>query len=508
MDAIPLPSRWSRLIWGIAMGTAVGCGEEQPAVQDVPAGAAAIDGTDGKVVSAGDAAADVAPAGDCPATPCPGDHWCSAGVCKARPTEAAASKARASCGFGAGARVEETVGREHPVGKAIPIDTFVLVMMENRSFDHYFGAAKAFGLDVNGHPPGAANPNDKGEPVPIYHEATACIHDVGHSWNASHRQWNGGKNDGFWLTNHNAKADGSRALGYFDGSDLTFYYGVAKAFGLSDAHHCSLLGPTWVNRMFYVAGTSWGLVVNNVPPAAVMAANQKAHILAQLDAAGVDWRIYQSAGTVFLLFADWLGQPKALERVRTVEEFHLDAAAGKLPAVSFVEPDYLAGGAARNDEHPPGTPWQGEQFVHGVLTSLMKSPQWPNAAYVQTYDEHGGFYDHAPPPAACPPDGYAPRTGPKDEPGTFDRLGFRVPFLVASPWSKAGHVSHVVTDNTAPMRLVQARFGLPALTARDANAWPLFDFFDFSKRTYATPPALPAPKPMTAEIAACRKKFP
>ncbi|MSP93462.1 MAG: hypothetical protein EXR79_17000 [Myxococcales bacterium] len=483
------------------------CGEDPVGAidADLATAGAAQDGTGAAAGSAGDMETAAAP---CPATPCPADQWCNAGGCNVRPTESEAAKARASCGFGPGARVEETVGREHPTGKAIPIDTFVLVMMENRSFDHYFGAGKAFGLDVNGHPPGASNPNDKGEAVPVYHEVTACIHDVAHNWNAAHRQYNGGKNDGFWLTNHSAKADGSRALGYFDGSDLTFYYGVAKAFGLSDSHHSSLLGPTWVNRMFYVAGTSWGLVANNVPPPAVMAANQQKHILAQLDAAGVDWRIYQSAGTVFLLFAEWLGKPESMERLRTIEQFHQDAAAGKLPAVSFVEPDYLAGGAARNDEHPPATPWQGEQFVHSVLTSLMKSPQWPNAAYIQTYDEHGGFYDHAPPPPTCPPDGYAPRIGPQDEPGKFDRMGFRVPLLVASPWSKPDYVSHVATDNTAPLRLVQARFGLPALTARDANMWPLFDFFDFSKRSFATPPPLPAPKPMTAEIAACRKKFP
>jgi phospholipase C len=442
------------------------------------------------------------------ACPCKAGEFCKDGQCKPRVPEAEAAKSRKSCVFGKGTLAAESVGKEHPVGKDLPIDTFVLVMMENRSFDHYFGAGPKFGLAVAGHPQNASNPNDKGEAVPIYHEATGCIHDVAHSWTASHKQWNGGKNDGFWLTNHSPAADGARALGYFDGSDLTFYYGLAKAFGISDAHHCSLLGPTWVNRMYYVAGTSWGLIRNEVPTKAAMAGRQQDHILAQLTKAGVDWRIYAQPLTVFLLFGDWFGEGDNASRLRGIDEYYADAKAGKLPPVSFVEPDYASSGAARQDEHPPGTPWQGEQFVHSVVTALMASPQWPRAAYIQTYDEHGGFYDHVAPPEACEPDDFPPKLEAKDSPGKFDRLGFRVPFLVASPWSRPGYVSHTTTDNTSPIRLVQARFNLPALTRRDANAWPLYDFFEFSKPQMLVPPKLPEPKPMATEIAACKKKWP
>ena len=467
---------------------------------------AALDAVAAKDVAAADAAIDAGPA-SCADKPCAADQWCEpvSKFCQPRGTEADLAQSRLGCTFGKGDPATRTIGKEYPLGDQIPIDHFVLTMMENRSFDHYFGAGKAAGLDVDGIPAGATNPDANGNPIAAFHTDAGCINDVAHGWTASHKQYHEGKNDGFVVTNNPA---GERAMGYFDSSDLLYYYSVAKVFGISDHHHCSVLGPTWVNRLFYVSATSFGRTFNAAPPAGTMAEHFNDQILAQLDEAGVDWRVYASDLTVFLIYGQYVTQPKNLDRMRTIDDYFADAKAGTLPPVAFVEATFSVKGGSRNDEHPPGTPWQGEHFSQSVLKALMESPNWPRSAFIQTYDEHGGFYDHVAPPAACKPDDIEPILQPTDMAGQFDRLGFRVPLMVASPWSKPGYVSHTTTDNTSIIRLLQARFGLGALTHRDANAWPLLDFFDFSKPALLTPPTLAAPKAATDEIAACVKKFP
>ena len=455
-------------------------------------------------VAAADVPVDAGPE-SCADQPCAGDTWCEpvSHFCQPRVPEAQAASDRLSCTFGKGDTALRTIGQEYPLGAKIPIDHFVLVMMENRSFDHYFGAGKAAGLDVEGPPADASNPDGKGNNIKVFHETQGCIADVHHDWTSVHTQLNGGKMDGFVASNN---PGGERAMGYFDGSDLPFYYAVAKAFGIGDHHHCSVPGPTWVNRLYYVSATSFGRTNNAAPPSDVMATHFDDQILGQLSKAGVDWKVYASDLTVFFIFGQFYVDH--MDQMKTLDDYFADAKAGTLPSVAFVEPTFSVKGASRNDEHPPGTPWQGQQFAHSVLTALMASPNWPKSAYIQTYDEHGGFYDHVVPPPACEPDDYLPIMTPPDPTAKFNQYGIRVPLLVASPWSKPGYVSHTVSDNTSMIRLVQARFGLGALTHRDANAWPLLDFFDFSKPALLTPPTLPDPQPMAAEIAACIKQFP
>ncbi len=450
-----------------------------------------------------DIAADVSPTG-CSA--CTVSQFCApeTNTCRDRVDETTAAEQRTGCAFTAGDKADRTIGKEWPVGDAIPIKHFIIVMMENRSFDSYFGAGKQFGLDVDGFPAGASNPDATGKAVPVFHNVDACINDVAHAWTATHKQVDGGKMDGFVTTND---PNGARAMGYFDGSDLLFYYGVAKTFGISDNNHCSVQGPTWINRLFFASATSFGLTANKLPDATVMTEHANQLILAELDQAGADWRVYKTDLSEFMLYPDYISQDKNAARLLTVEDFFTDAAAGTLPAVAFVQPSFSTAGASRNDEHPPGTPYTGEQWTHKLVTALMASPNWKDSVYIQTYDEHGGFYDHAVPPAACKPDDMAPQLLASDVKAEFDAMGVRVPLLVISPWSKPGYVSHIATENTSILRLVEARFGLGAMTARDANAWPLLDFFDFSKRSFETPPAVPEPKPMTDVIAACVKKF-
>jgi len=377
-------------VWVLGFGllALLGCGTKSSETAE-----AADAGAD----SALDVVADVAVVG-CAA--CGSGQFCDpiSNTCQARDDEATAASKRSGCAFGPGDKADRTIGKEWPVGDAIPIKHFVIVMMENRSFDSYFGAGKQFGLDVDGFPEGVSNPDAKGKPVQPFHTTEACIADVAHGWSQVHKQVHGGAMDGFVTTND---PNGARAMGYFDGDDLLFYYGVAKTFGLSDNHHCSVQGPTWVNRLFAISGTSFGQVVNKAPPMAVMDAHADQLILAQLDKVGADWRVYKTDLTEFMLYPNYASQDANAARLVAIEDFFTDAAAGKLPAVSFVQPTFAKQGAGRNDEHPPGTPYSGEQFAHSVVTALMASPNWKDSVYIQIYDEHGGFYDHAVPPPAC-----------------------------------------------------------------------------------------------------------
>src|SRR5207253_8247873 len=143
------------------------------------------------------------------------------------------------------------------------------------------------------------------------------------------------------------------------------------------------------------------------------------------------------------------------------------------------------------DEHPCSNIQVGEAWVAQVTDALFKSPDWGSSALFYTYDENGGFYDHLPPPPAVVPDDIPPMLEQGDTPGAFDRYGFRVPVVVVSPYSKAHFVSHRVNDHTSILRFIEVRFGLPALTRRDAAANPMLEFFDFSHPSFATPPTLP-----------------
>src|SRR5262249_52911695 len=158
-----------------------------------------------------------------------------------------------------------------------------------------------------------------------------------------------------------------------------------------------------------------------------------------------------------------------------------DAAAGTLPQVSYVDPAFILG---EDDEHPPTNIQLGQAFIAKVLNAVMTSPAWKRTAVIVTYDEHGGYYDHVPPPPACPPDAIPPSLQPNDTQARFDRYGVRVPLVVVSPYARKHFVSHRVYDHTSILRFIETRFDLPALTARDANADPLLDLFDFKKPAF------------------------
>src|SRR5262249_5572635 len=171
-------------------------------------------------------------------------------------------------------------------------------------------------------------------------------------------------------------------------------------------------------------------------------------------------------------------------------QYFAAGAAGTLPAVAFIDARGFGTLNQESDEHPPANVQVGEKFVADVVQALMASPSWPRAALFLVYDEHGGYYDHVPPPPACVPDDIAPQLGPGDTSAAFDRYGVRVPFVVVSPYARRHFVSHLVHDHTAILRFIETRFDLPALTRRDANANPLLEFFDF-RHAHIHPPQLP-----------------
>ncbi len=416
-----------------------------------------------------------------------------------RVTDTEADEGRAGCAFEAGAMPWETVGESFPIGDEMPFDHIILLLQENRSFDHYFGMMPG----VEGIPEGASNPDTDGTPVEPFHTDVLCIEDVTHNWTRSHEQYAGGLMNGFVTTN---APDGARALGILTDADIPYYWELYQTFAMSDHHHCSMLGPTWPNRYFYTSGTSFGRIRNTTIEESGFAADAEYVIFQQLEARGINWRMYQSdVPTPLGLYPRYAG--RRLSRIKPIDQFFTDLAAGDLPPIVYLEPQFFQG-VEQSDEHPPANPQFGQAFVHQVVSALMDSPIWERSAFVLTYDEHGGFYDHVVPPAACPPDATAPELTPSDAAGGFDQLGFRVPLVVVSPYAKAGYVSDRVTDLTSVLRLVQTRWLLPALTARDANAWPLLDMFDFDAPPFMDPPTLTAATIDETRAAACREAFP
>jgi len=417
--------------------------------------------------------------------------------------ESSSNSPAPACAFHAGALPADTLPAGTPHGAAIPIDHIVVLMQENHSFDNYFGRLPAFGHgDVDGLPAGASNPDANGTAVPAFHQDRYCTADTDHSWTGSHLEFNSGKNDGFVIRNN---PDGARAIGYYDQSDLPLYYALAQSFAIGDRYFCSVLGPTFPNRMHLLAGTSFGHIRNDLNPTGFV----QPTIFDTLNAHNVSWKVYYNdfsyAGLLFQL------TPASRARLVRFANFARDAAAGTLPQVSFVDPA-MGIVSVELDEHPPANIQQGEQFAAQVTEAVLSSPNWPRTALFITYDEHGGFYDHVPPPAACPPDDIAPLLDPGDPesdfPAQFDRYGFRVPLMVVSPYARPGFVSHAIYDHTSILRFIETRFDLPALTNRDANAQAMLDLFDFSHPALLNPPM---PSPVTvdpAQLQQCRDDFP
>jgi phospholipase C len=482
------------------------------------------------------------------------------------------------------------------------VNHIIIVMQENHSFDNYFGALTyAPGSPYHGpHRAGDCNSgdhacvdglscmldasgtlhcfnsnlDDDGSQVYAFHEPSRCvIPDLNHSWAPTHQEVNYRNpddtlghplNNGFVLVNDATEQidngvespTDDRTIGFYNQEDLPFYYDLAQKFAISDRHFASLLGPTFPNRAYLLAATSFGhLTTDDIFPPVGSTGYKPitGTIFDLLDKNHVSWADYfQDApqGASFRLFVpSGTGDPHFLP----VATFLAQAAAGTLPSVSFVDPNFgLTGTATENDEHPPTDIQRGQAYVSQVISAVRNGPNWKDSIIFLTHDEHGGFYDHAEPPQApqnhaLNPDGINPgqcedlsNPPSSEKPGggaecssnplsttdtsvkdaellcpqmtanptgrypancpNFNQLGVRIPFVAISPFSKPHYVSHTIGDHTSMLALIERRFLTSAsgatqhLTLRDEYADPLEDMFDFktapSLNTILTP-ALP-----------------
>jgi phospholipase C len=347
------------------------------------------------------------------------------------------------------------------------ITTIVVVMMENRSYDHFLGARALEGLPGDGLVAGMSNPNLAGDPVAVYRDPVMCVHpDPPHSRSSSLAQWNRGANDGF-VTRYQAQSDVTdlHVMGYLTRDEQPLSWALADEFASCDRWFCSMMGPTWPNRMYLHSAQSGGMTSNDLPAGGFPWRS----IWHSLSDAGVPWTYYFSDLPFVPLFAD-LEYDGLVRRVNY--DFFDDAAAGRLPPVTFVDPNSVF-----NDDHPPHHPMLGQQFLSAIYHALANGPQWNNCLLVVTYDEHGGFFDHVSPPTA--PDDYADQG--------LDQLGFRVPALVAGPYVKRGHTSSVVRDHSSVLAHINGMFGLEPLTARDAAATDLGELLDLDRLAAGNP---------------------
>lgn len=406
---------------------------------------------------------------------------------------------RKSCLFSLGSKTTETVGPKVPHGDALPFKHVIVLMMENRSFDHYFSHLPAYGVkDVDVASDDDSNPDpSSGTVVKRFHETRYCTVDTAHNWSPVHLQYDEGAMDGFVLTSN---PGGARAMGYYDDRDIPYYYWLSKTFAISDRYFCSLLGPTWPNRFYFWGATSWGRThTPDTPPAG------KKIITDLMQDAGKSWKIYRngsvSFGTTFCLS----GTCSGLYGTPFNTNFENDVKADRLADLVLIDPNFSGGAnGAQDDEHPPANVQKGQKFVKRVIDILGSNPAvWKKSVLLITYDEHGGYYDHVPPPEACEPDGDRPPDY------KFDRYGFRVPVFAISPWTKPGYVSHTVMDHTSITRFIENRWDLPAMTRRDANAWPMLDMFDFTKVSFeSVPSGAPSAEPSASGLEWCKNNSP
>ena len=433
----------------------------------------------------------------------------------------------AAAGVAAGLPGHLTRALEAPprCGSLREIEHVVVFIQENRSFDHYFGhyrGVRGFsdpaarpGAFRQPTPPGTTNPPD-GYLLPFRlnrnGQTQYCSSDITHDWAPQHQCWNGGRMDGFARVHigEDPRA-GVVTLGYFQREDTPFFYAVADAFTICDGYHCSVIGPTDPNRLYSMS--AW-LGQDRDPLVETLAANRQAYygrftwttMPEQLEARGISWKCYSPAdatleNNVLEYFKRYQDPASPLYRKAFLPSFpgsfQADCADGTLPQVSWVLAPLL------DSEHPPAPVSFGEDSLYRVLSALTANPAvWAKTALFVTYDENGGFFDHVPPPNA-----------PAGTPGEYLQvlpaaakgiagpigLGFRVPALVVSPFSRGGLVSSDTFDHTSILRFIERRFGaeVPNLTAwRRGAVGDLTSALNLAARPDLSVPALPPTQPV------------
>lgn len=366
----------------------------------------------------------------------------------------------------------DPVSEEQRKTIADQIDTFVVVMLENRSFDHYFGGftIDENRTDIDGLTSSMSNPLLDGTPVYPFRGSEYCQEDPPHGWSSCHDQYNNGANDGF-VTEHEARRGPEEArnvMAYFNRDDLPASYALADHYAVCENWYASVMGPTWPNRFYSLMGTSKGNRGNDPIE------EELPTIFERVWRSGRTYKNYYGNIPFSSLCARLnLGDPE----FQYLEHFYEDAAAGTLPNLAWIDPIY-----GRNDDHPPTHPLAGQILIQSIYDALAKSPQWGRCAMIVTYDEHGGFFDHVPPPTV--PDEHA-------ELG-FDQLGFRVPTFIAGPHVQTGLVDSTVYDHTSVYRSLAKLWDLESLSVREAAANDFLHVFDEESLQQTS-----APSPLT-----------
>jgi len=409
-------------------------------------------------------------------------------------TAAALSGAAAIGGLGQplGAAAEE---REHadrlPRPELSGIEHIVLVMMENRSFDHFLGWLP----EADGRQAGLTFRDAAGIRHPTHELAPdfqGCgFSDPDHSFAGGRVEYDGGRCDG-WLR---AGSNDVYCIGYYRRHDLPFFAQLAPRFVALDRYFCAILGPTFPNRIFQHAGTTDRL--SNTPTISTLPT-----IWDRLAASGVSGRYYFSDLPVLGL---WGAKYQSISR--PISQFFLDASTGQLPSVAYLDPRFIGEDEGiSNDDHPHADVRNGQAFLDSIYRAVISGPNWDKTVLVINYDEWGGFFDHVPPPAGAV-------TTAEQALGYTDGLrGFRVPCLVISPWSQIQRVSHRLFDHTSVLKLIEWRFGLEPLSVRDAAANNLATVLDFDEPRPEAPrtdvpagpfggPCPPTPTPSVATAA-------
>lgn len=354
------------------------------------------------------------------------------------------------------------------------IDAIVVVMMENRSFDHYLGRLRSDGGyaaagRVDGLRGDEANPDPAGKPVGAFSLSTFTAQDPPHGWDACHQQWNGGKNDGF--VRAHAGPHQAEVMGYYDRSQLPFYYALCDRFAVCDRWFASVMGPTWPNRFYLHATSSLGKK-DNTP----FLVGGPTTLWERLRDKGLRGKNY-SSGVAFYT-GGFLGKAlSGMNPVVRLDEFFQDAKAGTLPPFSIIDPDYLL-----NDDHPAHDIRLGQAFLSSIVQALAQSPQWSRSLLVITYDEHGGFFDHVAPPRTEDPD------------PDFRQLGFRVPSLVIGPTVRQGQVVSAQLEHSSVAATLKTRFGIQSLGPRMDAAADLSACIDPRRVGRPAPPPVDLPK--------------
>jgi phospholipase C len=355
-------------------------------------------------------------------------------------------------------------------GTATPIGHIVVLMQSGHSFDNYFGTYPG----ADGIPSGTCLPASTLQPkahacVRPYHLGGALANDLDHGSGTWARQYDGGRMDGFVSAYRRLGLSGVTALGYYGRPDIPFYWNVAGNYVLFDRFFSSAPVGVRLNRFWWVAGRPTPSGGERIPAGGY---GQVPTIFDRLTAAGVSWKMYvqnydphvtyrtarsgnansQVSRVPLVDFPRFVDNRELASHISDSSAYYGDLRRGTLPAVAFMT-------TAGASESPPGSPQAGQQFVRQAVTALEMSSYWPTSAFMWTYDNWGGWYDHV-----MPPKGW----------------GFRVPALLVSAYARQGQVNHTTMDYTAILKFIEENWHVAALSSRDAQSPGLASAFDFS----------------------------